>query len=417
MSTIYEYLDNAVSPYHAAAFCAETLSSNGFCQLKLNETNSLVAGGKYYIMPYPTMLIAFVMPEKLESFHIATAHTDYPSFKLKANCDMPVTANTKRINVEPYGGSLKKTWFDRPLSLAGSLVLKGSDSFSPKTVLYDAKKSMAIIPSLAPHMDRDIEKKEVDIAKEILPITGITDSSLMEYIADSTGIGVEDILSFDLNLYVNEKAENIGIKEELISSERIDNIASCAAVTEALINSDMSKKNMPMIVLYDNEEIGSRSKQGADSNILGWTIKKLLYDSKLINNDAELIGIYHNSYMLSVDGAHAMHPSHTDKADSLNPAYIGKGPALKTSSSQRYLCDPVVMAIIKELARENNIPFQVTANKSGTPGGQTLGPILSSYLPIRGADLGIPMLAMHSARELCSAEDYENLKRLITSYL
>lgn len=418
MDRLIQYLDASKSPYHVARFGASILSKEGFTEIDFNSAFDLRAGGRYFVRPYPTALFAFVMPSENQSvmsvndFRIACAHTDFPTFKIKPSSEHKVVASCKRINTEPYGGMLKKTWFDRPLGIAGMVVTKGADVWKPNTNLFDSEEAWCYIPSLAPHMDREIEKKEVDVAKDMIPITGITADSLIENIAKKLGVDEDDILSYDLNLYDTTKAEYVGVCKEFLSSGRIDNVASVAALTEAISSAENHKDSISLIALFDNEEIGSRTKQGADSKLLSWTIKKI----------CEAIGIdyknsLHRSMMLSVDGAHAVHPNYPDKADATTAVELGGGLVIKTSASQRYVSDPVVTGIIKGICQERGIAHQVQANKSGTPGGQTLGPIVSSYVPIQGADIGVPMLAMHSIREMISVNDYRSLEAFIKAYL
>lgn len=421
MTELKIYLDNAHSPYHAVTYAKERLIEAGFHELKVNEAFALEAGRAYFTCPYDTAMFAFRMPENnISSIRIGCAHTDFPTFKIKPVADMSSgKGNVRRINIEPYGGMLKKTWFDRPLGIAGIVMVKGSSLMKPDSVLFDSILPWAYIPSLAPHMDREIEKKEVDVAKEMLPVIGLEDENKMcDLIANKMNIKVDDILSYDLNLYDVTNAEYVGVSEEFITSERIDNIASVAALTEGIINGNkLNAEHISMIALFDNEEIGSRTKQGADSNILQWIIEKICESEYVKNQGVDYKNLLLNGMMLSVDGAHAVHPNYVEKADTTTIAELGKGFVIKTSVSQRYVSDPKMLAIIKGICNENDIKYQVQANKSGTPGGQTLGPIASSYLPIPAADMGIPMLAMHSIRELAALDDYEELKKFIMTII
>lgn len=431
---ITEYLDRGKSPYQVVAVAKERLLEAGFHELTFDEDFVIDAGGRYFVSPYPTVLFGFTVAKDLHngSMHIACAHTDFPCLKLKSHPEMTEEGNPAmvRVNVECYGGLLKKTWFDRPLGVAGKVILKTENPYIPREVLFDSEMPWCILPSLAPHLDKDIEKKEVDVQKEMLPLFLIwrnekpcSKQMLIEALAQRLEVNADDILDYDLYLYNAEPACFVGFDSAMISSARIDNIASVAALIEGLINgyntffkSKREKKceiltDFNVIALFDNEEIGSRSKQGADSMLLSWITEKIL-ESPLCQ------GIHYKnamakSLLLSVDGAHALHPNYTEKSDPSNKVFMGGGIVLKTSATQRYVTDSRASAIVAGLCQREGLPYQKQVNRSGLAGGQTLGPITSSYLPIVAADIGVPMLAMHSAKELCHKEDYEALKKLM----
>lgn len=414
---ISKYLDNHKSVYHAVEFCKKVLEDAGFKELKLKDKFELKANDKYYIIQNGSSLFAFIMPGNIKSMRLAMAHTDFPTFKLKPMAKLNAKANCNQVNVEPYGGSLKKTWFDRALGIAGKLVIKTDDILVPKEILFDSEKPWLVIPSLAPHMDREIEKREIDAAKELNPLIGLMNQTdIISEIAKKTGINESDILSYDLNLYDTNKSELVGINNDYIQSGSLDNMASCAAIINAIVNADASEDVLNIAALFDNEEIGSRTKQGADSDLFKWIITKICLDSGKMQNESDIISMLSESIMLSCDGAHAVHPNYQEKADSSSIAELGKGIVIKTSSSQRYVTDATSIAIIKALCEKENIAYQMQANKSGTPGGQTLGPIASSYLPIKAVDMGIPMLAMHSIRELAAYKDYSDFEKVLTAF-
>lgn len=427
------YLDQGRSPYHVVAVVKERLREEGFTELAFDEDFRLATGGRYYVSPYPTVLFAFTVAGQITdgSMHIACAHTDFPCLKLKSHPEMTESGKPAmvRVNVETYGGLLKKTWFDRPLGVAGKVVLRTENPYEPEELLFDSEMPWFTLPSLAPHLDKDIEKKEVDVQREMLPLFLVwrqeepcSKQIFIEAIAQRLGVSPEDILDYDLYLYNAEPACYVGFDSAMISSARIDNVASVAALTEGLIagGSPVQKADelsggpsadFKMIALFDNEEIGSRSKQGADSMLLSWITEKLM-ESTLCQ------GIHYKnamakSLMLSVDGAHALHPNYTEKSDPTNKVILGGGIVLKTSATQRYVTDSRASAIVAGLCRQAGLPYQKQVNRSGLAGGQTLGPITASYLPILAADLGVPMLAMHSARELCHRTDYEALQKLM----
>ena len=390
-----QYLDRAVSPWHITIAVKERLKEAGFRQIFMKDLPA-IERGRYYVDMYGTGLIAF---EKNEGpFHIAAAHTDYPCFKIKPQADLGSASGIMRFNAEPYGGMIKRTWFDRPLAMAGAVWTKGSDVLNPDMYLIDSSRPLFVIPSLAPHMDREIETKPIDVQKEMMPLYGLErEVSVIDVIAECAGVNAEEILSYDINVYPAEEALVTGFDSEFIMSKGIDNIASVAALTESICK-EKERNYSPMICLFNNEEIGSSTKQGGDSGFLEEVLSRItdIYEG--------------GSFILSADGAHAVHPAYPEKSDVTSKAIMGKGFVIKTSASQRYATDGYMTAVIRSICDEKDIPYQLFANRSGSPGGSTLGPIVSSHIPIHAADVGIPMLAMHSACELIAVFDYESFE-------
>ena len=428
MRELLELLNQGTSPYHAVRICIERLEEAGYQELRMNTTWNLAMGSCYYVSPYPSMLVAFVTPDKLQNntqdksrLRLAMAHTDYPCFKLKSHPEY-TTKQFLQVNVEPYGGMIKSSWFDRPLQLAGKVMLRSDDVYEPKMVLFESEKPLFVIPSLAPHLDRDANgKHDYDMQQELQPIAGLLqeqcnkDDFLMEYLASKLGVDKKDILSFDLFLTNQDQAELVGMQEEFLSAPRIDNLASVSALVEAMCQAKTGEESdIRMIALYDNEEIGSRSKQGADSMLLTQLLYKMGQSMKM--NTVAVNDMIGRGFLMSVDGAQALHPNYAAKSDPTNEVYMGSGIVLKTSASQRYVTDSAASAVVLQLCEQTGVKCQQQVNRSGMPGGQTLGPIASSYLPMLGVDLGIPMLAMHSARELAAGADYEELVKLLVGF-
>lgn len=418
-----EYLEKGVSPYHTVAFCEERLLEKGFQKLSKDTAFDVKAGQGYYVKPYDTMLVAFAIGEKITDgrMHLACAHTDSPCFRLKPNPELPVQSGYVQVNVEPYGGMLKRSWFDRPLGVAGRVLVKSEDVYAPRELMFDSEVPWFVLPSLAPHMDRDIEKKELDVQKECMPILTVLNTGktcdigvLLNAVAKKLAVNIEDILDFDLYLYNQQAISQVGLEQDMMLAPRIDNLASVAALTDG-IAVPKQDYDISMIALFDNEEIGSRSKQGADSVLLNWVVEKLFESplfAKVSFKDAMM-----KSMMLSVDGAHGLHPNYKEKSDGYNTSVLGSGVVFKSSASQRYLTDSKATAILMQLCDANGIAYQKQANRSGNPGGQTLGPIAASYLPMLGMDLGLPMLAMHSSMELIHEQDYKALETLMRVWL
>lgn len=416
MKQLMDMLKVGKTQFHVVDSCKKRLIDSGFKQLDYNGDFDVIEGGKYFICPFSSMLVAFCVGDKPDSLRIAAAHTDFPMLKLKSNPEI----NKKgyfQVNVEPYGGLITQTWFDRPLGLAGKVVLRGESPFSPVVKLYDSKKPLFIIPNLAPHLKKDSKVQEVDVQKELVPI-GATLSSLDDYvtngsvkknfmveqIAKGLDVNPDDILDYDLYLYIHANPEYVGICDELIAGARIDNISSVSAIMESLCSNDIGNC-IAMGAFFDNEEIGSRSKQGADSLVLKDIVDKICKNISISN-----------SFNMSVDVAHATHPNYIEKSDITNDIILGNGLVLKTSASQKYVTDSEAGAVVTALCQDNDIKMQRQVNRSGMAGGQTLGPIMAAYLPIKSVDIGIPMLAMHSACELIHKDDYKELVKLISIY-
>lgn len=423
MEQLMDLLKNSGSPYQVVEICEKRLVEAGFEQLNWHHMLSPQMGGKYYIKPYKTMLFAFRMGKKRAFFHkmrMAGAHTDQPCFRVKPNPEM-MEKGYMKVNVETYGGPILSTWMDRPLGLAGQVVLRSDKVFEPKTVLFDSKRPIAIIPNLAIHMNREMNKGvELNKQKDMIPVLAMLtekwnkDDYFTAYLANELGVEKEEILDFDLYFYNMDEPEIIGLENEFISSPRIDNLASCAALVDGIISTDNREDGVNMIMLYDNEEIGSRSKQGAGSNLIELILRAMFVGNGL--SEGQFLQTIAHSMYLSVDGGHAMHPNVPEKADPTNKAFLGGGVLLKTNGNQRYATDAEVTGAVKQLMDKWEVPYQVAIDRSDMTGGSTLGPILSATLPMKGVDMGIPMLAMHSAREMAAVSDYEALKKTIHAF-
>lgn len=410
---LFNYLKTAKSPYHTVEYAKKELQQAGFQELSLKEDFNLQEGGKYFVKGYETSLYAFVVPKEIRSIRIGCAHVDAPTFRLKYQPMVEgSTGNCTRINTEPYGGMLKRTWFDRPLGLAGLVVLRGEDPFQPKSVLFDSGEPWFVIPSLAPHMDHEIEKKELNAQKDLLPICSKS-FDLLTAIAEALKVTPEEILDFDLELYVNQEPVAVGGDGAFILSPRIDNVSSVAALVEGM--KAASGSVMPMIALFDHEEVGSCSKQGADSVSLSWILEKI-FESPLLQGQ-KLKNLLADSFMISCDVAHGLHPNYPEKADITTKAELGKGFVLKCSATQRYLTDPKAGAVVMDLCSREGIKVQRQANRSDIRGGQTLGPMAASHLPVSGVDMGIPVLGMHSAVETACMDDYRELEHFVKCFM
>lgn len=415
------FLDKSVSPYHAVEECKKQLEESGFEELRLEERWEIKAGGKYFVSPYPSMAIAITVGDLKAGetvLRIGMAHTDQPMMKIKPNAEMTQKKYMK-LNAEKYGGLILNTWLDRPLGISGKVVLKSGQVFKPEVRFFDSKRPVLVIPNLAIHMNRDVNQGvALNPQTHMLPLFGLAGEEMDEhyftqYIAKELGVKAEDILDYDLFAYNYEKSQKVGVEEELLLAPRIDNLASVYALLEGIKCSD-PKNNIHIAGFFDHEEVGSRSKQGADSSLLSMVIERIMEASHL-DRQAFMQAIA-GGFMLSVDGAHALHPNYAEKNDPTTMTLLGDGVVIKQSGTQRYLSDSEATGILMQLCEKNNIPFQKQINRSDVMGGQTLGPIANAYLPMMGEDLGICMLAMHSSMETASCADCEALVAFAKAY-
>lgn len=417
---LLHFISTCTSVYHTVATSQKYLEENGFTELDPKEKWSLKAGGKYFVKVYDSTLLAFRVGAKNSSgLRIAAAHTDFPCFKIKPQPGI-ITEGYATLNVEAYGGMIVSSWMDRPLSLAGKVVVKGKTPFAPKVHLVDFKRPLMSMSSLAIHVNKEVyDGYKWNKQKDVLPIFTMVDKEskdkefLAKYLAKELKCKREDILAYDLTAYPVEVGCTFGLEDEFISSGRLDNITSVKACLDGIIASN-SKEGVQIAALFDNEEVGSNTKQGADSNVLLQLIGRI-YDN-LGKTKEELLQDFAGGFMLSVDVAHAFHPNYVDKCDPTNKPVMNGGVALKEAASQVYAGDAEAIGIIAGLCRENKIPYQMFVNRGDLGGGSTLGSMASALVPIRTLDLGVAMLAMHSARETMGATDQKALTDLICAF-
>lgn len=422
LTNLKTFIQKATSPYHVVEESKKILLDNGFTELPPSQSWNLKQGGRYFIVPFDTTLYAFTVGNTLSktpAFRIATAHTDHPCFRLKPVCELKEHSYLK-LNTETYGGPILNTWLDRPLSIAGKVCLKSSDVMHPETVLFDARKPLVTIPNLAIHMNRQINKGvELNKQTDINPIIGLLNNKLnqehflLNYLASELNTTPENILACDLMVYNCEEPVLLGMDNDFFSSPRLDNLTSVVACLNGMIH-DTNEKDIHMIALYDNEEIGSRTKQGADSILTNLVLENIL-DSFQIPKKS-LFQSLPDSMILSADVAHGLHPNFPGKSDPVTVCELGKGVVFKLDSNHKYAFDSEAISILQRICETNNIAYQKFANRSDMPSGSTLGSIISSWLPMKSIDIGVPLLAMHSARELMAAKDQSSLERTILSF-
>ncbi|MFV0465546.1 MAG: M18 family aminopeptidase [Lachnospiraceae bacterium] len=420
-SLFKELLTFGNSPIHVVEFVEERLLSNGFSELKLNEKWDLASDAGYYVKQGASTVFAFTIPSdrRPAKMRIAAAHTDTPCFRIKANPEIIVNGYGQ-LNIEVYGGPILNSWLDRPLSIAGRVAVKGKNAFSPEEMMVDFRRPLLTIPNLAIHLNRDVNKGvELNRQTEMLPIMTLFEEGdfkkdfFMELLAGELGLSSEEILDFDLYLYCIEEPCSIGIKEEFLSASRLDNLTSCAALTEGILEGK-SKDHINLIALFNHEEIGSKTNQGAASLVLRDLCEKIWMS--LGADLLEARQYLYDSMMISADVAHATHPNYISKMDPTNLPIINQGICIKESSSQSYITDCVVVAVIQGICQEMGIPYQKFFNRSDSLGGNTLGAIASTIMPLKIVDIGVPILGMHSARELMGMQDMTSFIKLMNGY-
>ena len=409
---LIDFLYDSPSACHGVKETQKILDKNGFIEIKEADKWDLKAKGKYYVIKNDSALIAFeVGTGDIEEtgFRLIGAHTDVPGFRIKPNPQMISEGKYVKLNTEVYGGPILHTWFDRPLSIAGKVSLKGASPLKPETRLVNINKPLLIIPSLAIHMNREVnEGFKINRQVDTLPLLGLINDKLekedylMNILAEELQVNKEDILNFELGLYEYEKGMLIGMNEELISSGRFDDLWMVYAGVRALVDSRENEATKVMICI-DNEEIGSLTAEGANSTLLNNILERITLG---LGKDRE--GYYRtlaNSIMISADLAHAVHPNLGDKHDPTNRPVLEGGPVLKIAASGSYSTDSFNGAVFAGVCEAAGVPFQKFVNRSDVRGGTTIGPVTAANLTIPVIDMGAPVLGMHSIRELASVKD------------
>ena len=418
---LFELLEKATSQFHVVSATKEELLANGFEELHLKDNWNLVKGGKYVLHHHGSTIFAFTIGEEFEAadgFRIAASHGDFPGFRLKPNPDMEV-GGYRQLNTETYGGVILNTWLDRPLSVAGRVAIKSDDVFKPEMRLIDVKKPILLIPNLAIHMNREVNKG-VELRKQVdmLPVYGTSNEELskeafLEFLAKELGVEKEDILDYELNIYNTDKPSLVGMTDEFVCAPRLDNLTSSQAIVTGIIEGARNK-GLNMMIIFDHEEIGSRSKQGACSTLLTHVLEKIYCSLGMSLIDFK--NALEDSIFMSVDVSHAYHPAHGGKYDVTNKHVLNQGFAIKAASNQSYATDCETIAIIQQICEKEGIAYKKFLKHSDSVGGGTLGSIASAMLPIRTADIGVPLWAMHSSRETMGVKDYEALVAYMTAY-
>lgn len=407
---LLDFIEKSPTAFQAVDEMQKRLTENGFEVLSEKEYWKLIPGGKYLVTRNNSALIAFCIPEKESRvFHIMASHSDSPSFKIKENPEIKVDNSYVKLNVEKYGGMLMAPWFDRPLSVAGRVIIRRNGGLKEK--LINIKRDLVMIPNLAIHMNREANNGvSYNPQKDLQPLfaVGNTDRTLLEIIAEQTGVKKEDIISHDLFLYNRMPGTIWGADKEFVSSARLDDLQCAFASMEGLLRAQ-NHESIAVHCVMDNEEVGSGTKQGAASTFLKDTLLRI--NMGLGRTYEEYLMTLAGSFMVSADNAHALHPNYTDKTDPTNHPVLNKGIVIKFNANQKYCTDAVSAAIFKELCTKAGVPYQTFVNRSDIAGGSTLGNISNTQVPMNTVDIGLPQLAMHSPYETAGVKDTEYLVR------
>ena len=394
--SLKNYLDSAVSVYHAIDSLQKVLEEAGYTCLSEHETWNLVPGGKYYMTRSGTALMAFRVPNATpKGFMMSASHSDRPCFKVKENGELKGAYT--RLAVERYGGMLIAPWLDRPLSIAGRVLVETEDGVQSKLINID--RDLMMMPNVAIHMNRQAnDGYKWNPAVDTLPLMGgkETAGKFLQLVEEAAG---GKVLGHDLYLYIREKASVWGLDEEYISSAALDDLACAWLCAQGFLKATETD-SIPVLCVFDNEEVGSSSLQGADSDLLGLLLKRICDSLQL-----PLENMLSQSFMLSADNAHAIHPNHPEFADPNNAPVVNNGVVLKFNANQRYTTDGVSAAIFRKICGKAEVPVQTYCNRADLPGGSTLGNISLTHVSVQSADIGLPQLAMHSCYETAGVKD------------
>lgn len=407
-----QFLEGSPSCFHAVENMKKPLLNENFVELQENQKWHIQPGGRYFVTRNGSSLIAFTIPQHgFKGMRIMASHGDSPTFKIKENPELETDGHYIRLNVERYGGMLCAPWFDRPLSVAGRVIIKDPSSGSFISKLVNIDRDLVLIPNLAIHMNREANNGyKYNAQKDMLPLYGdlAAKGTFMQTIAEAAGAAESDILGHDLFLYNREKASIWGASGEFISCGRLDDLQCAFASLKGFLTGDR-QEYMAVHCVLDNEEVGSVTKQGAASTFLYDTLTRV-HDCLGLTREDYLIHLA-DSLMISADNAHAVHPNHTEKADPSNRPYINEGIVIKFNANQKYCTDGVSSAIFRDICQTANVPVQTFVNRSDMAGGSTLGNISNTQVALNTVDIGLPQLAMHSPYETAGVKDTEYLIR------
>ena len=398
------FIQKSPTCFHAVAAMKEILEAEGYGELREEDRWNLEKGGKYYVTRNDSALIAFAIPkEEAKGYRIMASHSDSPTFKIKENPEMEAEGRYVKLNVERYGGMICAPWFDRPLSVAGRVVVKEGEEIVSK--LVDVDRDLLMIPNLAIHMNREVnDGYKFNAQKDMLPLYGMSSAkgTFLQTVAEAAGVKEEEILGHDLFLYNRQEGTVWGAEEAFVSSARLDDL-QCAFSSLKGFLAGKKEKYIAVHCVLDNEEVGSGTKQGAASTFLRDVLVRI--NSGLGQDQEDYLRRLAGSFMVSADNAHAVHPNYGEKADPVNRPCMNEGIVIKHSANQKYCTDGVSAAVFKDLCKRAGVPFQTFTNRSDILGGSTLGNISTTQVAVNAVDIGLAQLAMHSPYETAGVRD------------
>lgn len=419
---LLEFLDNSPVNFLAAKTITTLLESAGFRRLNPAEAWHVSPGERRYITKNDSAVFAFIAgTDPVAGYKIISAHSDSPGFRIKPKAQINTEGGVVKLNTEVYGGPILYTWFDRVLSVAGRVIVRTDNPLRPASRLVHIKRPLLTIPHLAIHFNRAVNEgnplsKQKDMLPVIAKITEETEREgfLLRMVAEAAEVEKGDILDFDLSLYDTAPATLFGWNNEFVSSGRLDDLSMVHAALQALLASEGEQKMTRVMAIFDNEETGSGTKQGAASPVLQDLLRRV--NVCLGGGEEEYLRSLENSFMISADNAHGFHPNYADKYDPTNHPVLGGGPVIKINANCKYMTDADSSAVFAEICRRAGVPFQYFVNHSDVAGGSTLGNILTSQIPLRGVDMGAPLWAMHSVRETGAMADHEYTTAAFTTF-
>ncbi len=417
-----KFLDESPVNFLAAETIVKRLEENGFSYLDTADRWALKPGDRRYTTANGSAVFAFIVGDggAEAGFNMIAAHSDSPGFRIKPQCEMPCEGGSLRLNTEVYGGPILYTWFDRPLSLAGRAVLRGSNPLRPKCVTVRFDRPLLTIPHLAIHFNRAVnDGNKLSRQRDMLPVVALGGDSrkgiIRELVAEKLGVPAENILDYDLSLYDTTPAGVVGIDSQMICSGRLDDLSMVHAGLSSLIATvERITSSTRVLAVFDNEETGSGTKQGAGSPVLEYVLRRI---TDCLGGDGQsFMRAIASSFLISADNAHGFHPNYPDKYDPTNHPVLGGGPCIKINANCKYMTDADSAAVFSEICMRAGVKAQYFVNHSDVAGGSTLGNILTGRIPVRGVDMGAPLWAMHSIRETASVADHEATVRAFSEF-
>ena len=407
---LFNFIKESPTAFHTISTISKMLDEAGFEALDEKKEYKLKNNEKYYVTRNGSSIIAFKYISKAEGFNIIASHSDSPTFRIKENPEIAVEGHYVKLNVEKYGGMIMSSWFDRPLSIAGRVMINSKTGVESRLIDFD--KDLCMIPNLAIHMNREAnDGYKYNAQKDMLPIISLnTQFSLQKILAEKLDVECNDILDSDLFLYNREEGKIWGSENEFISASRLDDLQCAFGTLDGFLQVVSTKKavsKMPVLCVFDNEEVGSGTKQGADSTFLYDTLVRI--NEVAGGNVSSYLQKCANSFMLSADNAHALHPNYADKSCPTNKVFINEGVVIKYSANQKYTTDGAAAALVKALCKKYKVKYQTFVNRADMLGGSTLGNISATHVSIPTVDIGLPQFAMHSIYESAGAKDTEEL--------